>query len=219
MSSKESILRELKKRGVALDSQPQEQSAQNKTIDANKRKIVEELARRGVKVPNEEKEPERNVPETNTPSRLAKMPIAGAANAVETMVNIPSSILNLMVPIVSERLNKAIPKDSKWHNNPMLLTELSEDAFINPSYDKTDLITKGVAKVLGEDLKPKTAAEEIAYGAGEFAVPIPGLGVASKGGKIVSKIQIWTNGFINKRSHECPGEGWRKGFVKRKKNG
>lgn len=42
---------------------------------------------------------------------------------------------------------------------------------------------------------------------------------ASKGGKTASKIQIWTNGFINKRSHECPGEGWRKGFVTRKKNG
>jgi hypothetical protein len=133
------------------------------------------------------KKPESE-PETNTLSRLAKMPIAGVANAVETMVNVPASILNLMVPIVSERLNKAIPKDSKWHNNPMLLTELSEDAFINPSYDKTDLITKGVAKVLGEDLKPKTAAEEIAYGAGEFAVPIPGLGVASKGGKIIKGV-------------------------------
>ena len=174
MSSKESILRELKKRGVALDSQPQEQSAQNKTIDANKRKIVEELARRGVKVPNEEKEPERNVPETNTPSRLAKMPIAGAANAVETMVNIPSSILNLMVPIVSERLSKVIPSDQ---DKPV------------PHYSETDLITKGTAKLLGEEkIEPKTTLEKIAYGAGEFAVPIPGLGKISQGGKIINGV-------------------------------
>ena len=83
------------------------------------------------------KKPESE-PETNTPSRLAKMPLAGAANAVETMVNIPASILNLMVPIVSERLSKVIPSDQ---DKPV------------PHYSETDLITKGTAKLLGISLK------------------------------------------------------------------
>lgn len=42
--------------------------------------------------------------------------------------------------------------------------------------------------------------------------------VASKGGKITGSIPMWTNGSENKRSHECPGEGWFRG-VKRKLKG
>lgn len=37
--------------------------------------------------------------------------------------------------------------------------------------------------------------------------------VASKGGKTCGKIPMWTNGVSNKRSFECPGEGWRRGML------
>ena len=40
--------------------------------------------------------------------------------------------------------------------------------------------------------------------------------VSSEGGKIAGKIPMWTNGVINKRSHESPGEDWFLGITKRK---
>jgi hypothetical protein len=114
--------------------------------------------------------------ETNTLSRLVKMPIAGAAHAVESMANAPASILNMMVPIVSEKLSEKIPQNPADKPPP------------NYNSLKTDLPSKLVSKALGGDLQPKTTSEKIAYGAGEFAVPIPGLGVASKGGNILKNI-------------------------------
>lgn len=37
--------------------------------------------------------------------------------------------------------------------------------------------------------------------------------IASLGGKACGKIPMWTNGIINKRSYECPGEGFFKGML------
>lgn len=42
--------------------------------------------------------------------------------------------------------------------------------------------------------------------------------VCALGGSIVGKIPMWTNGIENKRSHECPGEGWFRGIRRKKKN-
>jgi hypothetical protein len=39
-----------------------------------------------------------------------------------------------------------------------------------------------------------------------------------KGGKTTGSMPYWTDGERNKRSHECPGEGWRRGMTKKKKN-
>jgi len=43
--------------------------------------------------------------------------------------------------------------------------------------------------------------------------------VASKGGKTAGKIPMWTNGVLNKRSYESPGEGWFRGIKKKTKDG
>jgi hypothetical protein len=38
-----------------------------------------------------------------------------------------------------------------------------------------------------------------------------------KGGETTGNKPYWTDGKRNKRSHECPGEGWRRGMTKKKK--
>ena len=37
------------------------------------------------------------------------------------------------------------------------------------------------------------------------------------GGSVVGKMPYWTDGKKNKRSYECPGEGWERGMTKKKK--
>jgi hypothetical protein len=39
------------------------------------------------------------------------------------------------------------------------------------------------------------------------------------GGAVVGKMPYWTNGEKNRRSYECPGEGWRRGMTKKGKQG
>lgn len=41
---------------------------------------------------------------------------------------------------------------------------------------------------------------------------------SSKGGKKTGKLPLWTNGFINKKGYECPGEGFFRGVTKKKRN-
>jgi hypothetical protein len=42
---------------------------------------------------------------------------------------------------------------------------------------------------------------------------------ASLGGKACGKLPHWTNGIINKKSNECPGDGWYRGRTIKRKRG
>jgi hypothetical protein len=41
---------------------------------------------------------------------------------------------------------------------------------------------------------------------------------SKKGGKTTGSMPYWTNGAVNKRSYDCPGEGFRRGQTRRKKD-
>lgn len=53
---------------------------------------------------------------------------------------------------------------------------------------------------------------------GGLSIPREQLSEMGKvGGSVVGKMPYWTDGKKNKRSYECPGEGWRRGMTKKKK--
>jgi vacuolar-type H+-ATPase subunit H len=131
--------------------------------------------------------PENETQETSL-KRLGKMPLAGAASTIEGMINVPSYILDMMMPIVIERLNEVY--------------KASEPKPIPASHDfmRTNAISEGVQKVLGEDLTPRTTKEKVAHGIGEFLVGFPG------GGNLVAKTATATAKNIAKKSASHIGE-------------